>query len=507
MPPDRRDCPLVWDDPADFARLRGVLTDADFTDRGVLEAVGPEASSATSEGDLQVLLRATRRARPLDTLIRLFLMDVPADVDQARRAVAPMQLDEWVEAGLLEIEGGSVTASVRLLPCQGLWLSFDKPTRIASPEAADYVMGIGSSSRTLANLTVRRPFETALDLGTGCGYQAFLAARHTARVVAVDRNPRAVGITRFNAMLNDLANVKSLAGDLFEPVQGRTFDLVVSNPPFVISPESKFIYRDSGMSGDQITQTIVRQVPPLLAEGGYCQVLCNWAHLAGQDWKTRLAAWFEGTGCDAWVMRSDTLDAAPYAAKWIRHTERDDPDGFAERFDRWMEHYDRHRIEAVSGGLITLRKRSGAANWYRADEAPEKMLGPVGEAIAGRFEACDFLEAFGQDERLVEQRLQVAPQVRLHQQFQPDENGWASTQGHLRLEAGLAYSGNVDPYMTRLIGRCDGRRPLRGLINELAESAGQDPSSIAPTCLEIVRQLIEQGFLMPAHRRTGFGSP
>ena len=505
MPSHQPDCPLVWDDPADFARLRGVLTDADFTDRGVLEAVGPLASNSSSERDVQLLLRATRQARPLDTLVRLFLMDVPVDVDETRRAVAPMKLDEWVEAGLLEIEGSSVRASIRLLPCQGLWVVFDKPSRIESPDAADYVMGIGASSLTLANFTVRRPFRAALDLGTGCGYQAFLAAGHSARVVAVDRNPRAVEITRFNALLNDLANVQSVQGDLFEPVQGQAFDLVVSNPPFVISPETKFIYRDSGTSSDQITQTIIRQVPPLLSEGGYCQILCNWAHLAGQDWKTRLAAWFEGTGCDAWVMRSDTLDAGPYAVKWIRHTERDDPDQFAQRFDRWMEHYDRQGIEAVSGGLITLRKRSGAANWYRADEAPEKMVGPLGEAIVGRFEACDFLEAFGQDELLVDQRLQVAPEVRLHQQFQPSENGWAATHGQVQLEAGLAYSGKLDPYMMRLIGQCDGRRPLGGLIDDLAKSAGQDPSSIVPTCLKVIRRLIEQGFLTPADEARASG--
>ena len=57
-------------------------------------------------------------------------------------------------------------------------------TGVASP--ADYVPGAGPASIIVANLTVRRPVESAFDLGTGLGYQAFLAARHARRVVATD---------------------------------------------------------------------------------------------------------------------------------------------------------------------------------------------------------------------------------------------------------------------------------------------------------------------------------
>lgn len=60
----------------------------------------------------------------------------------------------------------------------------------------------------------------------------------------------------------------------------------------------KYIYRDSCMEADQIYQKIVRQAPQFLNEGGYCQMLCNWAENEGQDWRERLHRWFEGTGCD-----------------------------------------------------------------------------------------------------------------------------------------------------------------------------------------------------------------
>ena len=58
-----------------------------------------------------------------------------------------------------------------------------------------------------------------------------LAADHAEHVVAVDLNPRALWLTELNCRLNGIANVECRKGDLFEPVAGETFDLVVTNPP------------------------------------------------------------------------------------------------------------------------------------------------------------------------------------------------------------------------------------------------------------------------------------
>lgn len=497
MQADRDDRTLGFRDPEAFVRLRGVLTAAGFTERGVASALGVDKLRSVSGQDVPILLRRTGGGTPLDTLVRLFLIGVPVDAPSCRKAIDPMTLEDWVAAGLAAVEDGSVAGAVQLLPYQELWLASDRPQKIVSGLSVDYVMGIGSSSLTLANLTIRRPSRRTLDLGTGCGLQAFLAARHSAEVVAADRNPRAVAFAAFNARLNGLDNVECLEGDLFEPVRGREFDLVVSNPPFVISPESRYIYRDSGMRGDAISQTIARQVPALLAEGGFCQILCNWAHLAGQDWRDRLAGWFAGTGCDAWAMRSDTLDAAGYAAKWIRHTERDSPEQFHRRFEQWIAYYEQAGIEAVSGGLITIRRRSGAAHWFRADDAPPRMLGPAGDGILLGFALRDYLEAARSDEVLLAERFRVSPDVCLQQRYLPGSEGWCLAESELQLGRGLAYTGSVDPYVGRLLARCNGRAPLGQLLREMAASLGQDADSVAPACLDVVRRLVERGFLIP----------
>src|SRR5205085_6697223 len=165
-----------------------------------------------------------------------------------------------------------------------------------------------------------------------------------------------------NAALNDVTNIEVAEGDLFEPAAGRTFDLIVSNPPFVISPRregGRYLFCDSGMDGDEICRRVVREAPRFLNEGGYCQLLCNWAHLSGQDWKDRLASWFQGSGCDAWVICCETRDAASYASTWLQQTEKPasgEPGRLMELFDQWMDYYRQRGIEAVSAGAITMRR-------------------------------------------------------------------------------------------------------------------------------------------------------
>ncbi len=72
-----------------------------------------------------------------------------------------------------------------------------------------------------------------LDLGTGSGVGAVFAARRGFRVVAVDINPQAVRCARMNALMHRLeGTIEVRQGDLFAPVAGERFDLVLFNPPF-----------------------------------------------------------------------------------------------------------------------------------------------------------------------------------------------------------------------------------------------------------------------------------
>ena len=212
-------------------------------------------------------------------------------------------------ARLLERGPQGVRALVELVVHRDLVLAHDRyePER-GSDLAPDHVLGTNAPAFLLDCLTVRRPVEACLDLGCGGGVQSFLAARHSGRVVGVDKNPRALAYLELNARLNGVANVEALEGDLFAPVAGQRFGLVVSNPPYVISPDNRYVFMDSGRPGDTICAEVVRGAPAHLEEGGYATVLCNWALREGEDWSAPLRRWVEGLACDAWLLKSGQED-------------------------------------------------------------------------------------------------------------------------------------------------------------------------------------------------------
>lgn len=484
---------LGGDDPDGPRRVRDVLEAAGYRDGEIVGLLDAEGLTALGPKRLPPLLRRTGGGTPLETLVRLFLLGVAEDADVAARAFDPMSVQDWADLGLVEVEGGSVRATVQLRRYQELVVAFD----FARPGAgvpADYVMGISPSSLTLAGVTIRRPSRATLDLGTGSGFQAFLAAAHSEQVVATDRNPRAVEIASFNARLNGLPHVSVVEGDLFDPVGAREFDLIVSNPPFIISPDSDHLFLYSGHGGDEGCRRIVRSAPGYLAEGGWCQLLANWPVAVGEDWQDRPRRWSEGTGCDVWVLRRATHPVDEYAATWI---ERDDdsPEGFARAFAEWMDYYEAEGVEAIAGGVITMRRRSSGTPWFWADDAPPAMSFPSGDDVAAGFDRRDLLTELVDDDALLGARLVLSPDVRLHQESQASDGAWEVVSAELRRSAGLEYSGGVDTHGARLLAGCDGRRPLGELVGELAASIGADPASVAPEALAIIRRLVAQGFL------------
>lgn len=132
---------------------------------------------------------------------------------------------------------------------ENLYLVSDHGTLI-NPDVldGDFVLGLGGAGRTLVSLTPRDQVSVSADIGTGCGIQALLLARHSDRVIATDISERALHLTGLSAELNGVGNIELRAGSMLEPLHEQV-DLLVSNPPFVITPRTNvttFEYRDAG---------------------------------------------------------------------------------------------------------------------------------------------------------------------------------------------------------------------------------------------------------------------
>jgi SAM-dependent methyltransferase len=390
---------------------------------------------------------------------------------------------------------GGVGATVDLTPTDEFLLAYDHGEH--GVEEREHVLGISPGTKLLAYLTIRSPVDTALDLGSGSGVQAILAAKHARSVVAVDVNPRALEFTAFNALLNGFENVECRQGDLFEPVAGERFDLLVCNPPYVVSPESALVYRDSGLPGDAFCEQLVRRVPEFLAEGGFAHLLVSWVHGRDEDWTARLRAWIEGSGCDALLLRFRTHEPLAYAAGSNARLRRRDLAAFGEVVDRWTAYYDELGIEAISWGAIVLRRRRGA-NWTWAHSPSAERLGPASSHVLRLVEAQDFLHSLADDRPLLDEAFSLAPGHRLDQTVvlrDGDEDVEASL---LRLRDGLRFQVQVDGPTTRVLSLLDGHRTLRDVLEEASalEAAEVGPAGLEESGLPGIRQLHELGFLV-----------
>ncbi|MGP0066099.1 MAG: methyltransferase [Isosphaeraceae bacterium] len=486
--------PLALDRPDTVRRVREVLDRAGFEESQILKRLGAKEMVELSlePFDVPLLLRRTRDGDPLATLIRLFLAGVPVPLEDFRRAVEPMDPADWGELGLVELGGDAARRGVMLKPSEGLIIANDG----VLPDGRlrrDYVMGVTKSTVSLDSVMIRLPSRATLDLGSGCGYLALRAAAFSQQVMAADLNARAIAMAWLNCQLNGIDNVRPAEGDLFEPANGILFDRIVSNPPFVISPENDLMFRNSGMEGDAICEKIVRAAPAYLAEGGFAQIFCNWVRLAGQDWLERITGWFAGSGCDVWIIHAQTWDPGDYAYDWFPQGD----DSIQERFDRWMAYYDRQGIQAIDGGLINLRRRTSGRNWIQVD-TDRRLNHPNGTGISVGFAARDLLEGVGGDRGLLDLRLACQPELRLSQRLRPVDSGWSIDQARCVLGDGLRFEGEVNPLVFHLLTLCRGRQPLSAVLEQVAARLGEDPSAIAPAALEAARSLVEQGFLWPA---------
>jgi SAM-dependent methyltransferase len=468
-------------DPAILHELREVFRRADFTVPAITALLG-NAPRTDLNSRSPRLLHATRSGSALDTLIRLFIAGVPVPLEQAEAALQPVPITALSKIGVARIASGSVTPLISILPHDDLIIASDQPSH--SGKAADYVPGMLDSSVFLELFTIRRPLESALDIGAGCGVQALRASLHTTHVAAVDASARALDFARFNSAL-----------DGFEPVGDLRFDLIVGNLPFVITPSGGYMYRDSGMRLDDFARRIIKEAPHHLNHGGYCQLLFQWVEVEGQDWRDRLGAWFDASGCDVWVMKNDSLAPDAYAEKWIADTEPRPVGGVDRLFQQWMEFYEAERITAIHSGAVAMRLREGN-NWLRMDDGPDRARSPFGDAVLKAFALSDYLQNID-DSRLLDQCLRVSPDVHLIQRSDWSAGEWRPDAGQLRFHRELEYMANVDQYVSKLVARCTGERTVCELVDELAAQTGMAADRLRPACLQLVRGLVERGFLLP----------
>lgn len=487
-------------DPADVERLREALEKSDFTVDGVSAALGPLAGAALGREQIVPALRVTTGGTTLETLIRIFLLGATEPTARVQAALAPLAMGSPLWSLIVEPSGDGVRAAIEIRPygdeAHSWWVVSDLGTDVRdSPLPADHVLGIGGASVTLAEWTVRPAVASALDIGTGCGVQALHLSQHSTAVTATDRNPRALLLAGLTAHLNAL-DWELLEGDLLEPVAGRRFDLIVSNPPFVVGPAGRnYLYRDSGLAGDAVSRDLVRSAPALLHGDGWCQLLANWVHVQGCDWRERVGGWL-APGVDAWVVQREVQDPAEYVELWLRDSGEASGPAYQQRYDQWLDWFAAHRIEAVGFGVVNLHRTGRANPTVVIEELTQPIAPPIGWQVTEWFSRSDRLRFAQQGGRaLVDARLVRARNVRLEQVAAAGVAGWTVTEQRLRLVSGLGSSIDIDPIGAALVAGANGDATLRQQLDVLAAAYEVDADDLTRSAVPAITALVQAGFL------------
>ena len=381
------------------------------------------------------------------------------------------------------------------------WVASDLgEVQTGKPLADDHVLGIGGATLTLLEMTVRERVDSALDVGCGCGIQALYLATHADRVVATDLSSRACALTQFNAALNE-AVIDVREGSLFEPVEGETFDLIVTNPPFVITPDSVrgaaglLEYRDGGMDRDNLIRAVLRGAPARMNEGGTLQMLANWEIPADRNpdtqWSWRLDSWCDGLPVDAWVVQRDVLDPARYVDMWIRDSggQLMDRADYERAFTSWLADFRRAGTGAIGMGFVALRRldeAEAASGGKRAYDLSLDGHAPRGRDVAWALASLRAPE-------LWEVALTRASDVREERHYvpgSPDPELLIMHQG-----GGLGRSVPVSSAVSAVVGASDGELTVGQIVAAVAMLTETDVDDVRSEIEAPLRDLIRWGFL------------
>jgi SAM-dependent methyltransferase len=481
------DCNIHLDSPEKGRQLRQFLQESGYDVNRVSSLIG-------GRGLLPLLLHKTRLPNRLNTLLRWFVIGRAVEENTAGGLVPLQILELLLSSGLLLRRNGSLVPVARLLPFGDVVTACDPAYESGEDPPPDVVLGPNAPAERLLRFSVRRKVGSALDLCCGGGIHALNLAAHSDTVVASDLNPRALAFARFNARLHGAENIEFVEGDGFSTVAGRRFDLIVSNPPFYLLPATDFLFRDNPVELDGFVRELARQAPRYLNEGGFFQMFFEWAEIEGQPWRERLSGWVADSGCDVWVLRNYGMAPDEYCEERLRHGGPALVDRDVATLAEWAEYYARHKVAAVGGGQIAMRKRSGVENWVSMEEAPPNTSKNTGDMVESFFNAQDLAGAG--DETLLAARPRLSPEVHLQQISHLAEQGWLARSRQLATNQGLLRTCDVDPPVAAFLSHVNGKQTLRELLPLLPPQPGITADQMRLACMNILRLLIRRGFVL-----------
>ena len=446
-----------------------------------LDALVEVPRTANAAGGRALIAYRCDEAGPLGTLARLFALSSSVPLEAAAAALHPHALADLVTAGLLEVHDSKAYATIQIQGFGPYLFATDLSSWYGDPA---FVLQFSRSAHRIASAALFPSSGRVLDLCCGAGMLGVIAADLGAEVVATDLNPRTAMFTRLNAALNGV-EIDARVGDGFDPVAGERFDLIVANPPFIISPDTSRMFLTAQQPVDGFCRSIAAGAEAHLTATGFCQFLAAWPVVEGEDPDARVGAWFDGFGGDVWVMEHERIGALDYAASFLDN-RLDHPGDLGA----WVAYYWEQRIEAIVHGLVTMQ-RSATTRMRAHTTEPVEHDTPFRDHLASVFAACCRVAAGGRD-TLLDAVLVPGDAVSVVYET-PLPPG--APRIEVRKRSGIHYVIEANPVVAELLGACDGQRSVRDVASLLAAARGVAVESLIDGVATVAEESLATGVL------------
>ncbi|MEO1527507.1 MAG: class I SAM-dependent methyltransferase [Planctomycetota bacterium] len=477
--------------PEEANQLREVFRSAGYTAETLAARSGLLVPPPREVVPSETLAAFQDEADPLNLLGRMFFLGTRCEASAARESLSGDFIDICVRCGLLRELRDELEPQMLVVPVQDCLLASDLQL-LASQDEAHFVPTLCDAALHLNLVRIQKPVDRVLDLCCGFGLHGLLASSTANEVIATDVNPRAEAFVRFNASLNGRDNITAMTGDVLSAVDDETFDLILCNPPFILSPESVTTYRFSPFELDGFVRELFSQVPNYLSEGGVMQAICEWVEIEGVDWQERLAGWFEDCGCDVWILPANRQLPSSYATTALRQTITD-PSELARECGRWTAYFEAQKVEAIQGGFVFLRRRSGN-NWIDFTQLTKPIRQPIGDAILRGFESRDVVFG-GNDQEILQATPMLGTGMRMTEESRRKGPRWETESITLHLDEGLPVSIGMDQYVKNLIDRFDGQRTVADCLIAFSNDVGLPLETGFTQGLQIAKAMLRSDVL------------
>ncbi len=485
----------------EFAAVRGMLAQSGFTAERISERLGIarlDEYKPIWRGRTNLL--AAENA--LDALILLLMDGEYVAGEMLERLLPAGAVGQMAALDLVArdpVRQEIWFAGCTLIPTRGMVLASDRaasPDRSSLPMAADavYPAAIGNTVAFMATLP-ETPCDALLDIGTGTGIAALDGSRHARHAWGTDIAARSVRFAEFNRRLNGIANATMLEGDLYAPVEGLTFDRIVSHPPYVPARKDTMIFRDGGEDGEQILRRIVEGVPRFLRPGGRFYTMVTAADCEGQAFEDRLRLWLGAAQAEFdLVLAAHTLTAPRVLAANSFLGQNTAVEDIRYRYETWA----RRRVQFLFHGSVLIRRHEAARPAFTARVLKGQGFTP--KHVEWLLEWNAEVRDGASQERLMGLQPCLSPEAEMGVLHRVRDGQLVPEVFSLRCNRPFEAECVLEPWLAQIAAQCDGQTSWREHF-ERAKSGGMLPvTTAAGEFLAVLEPLVSNGLLRIAER-------